>query len=168
MTFLANLLGASGCPDGTFQPDMVAHLCEALRVMYNCFSSKTKTFENPFADAAGKWYEEAAAYNHHYRIFAGDADPNTETLELGGERVLDLQTLCLLFCQTLESYGADCTPKETGTYTDTVGRRMPWTIAARTALSRREDGSIGAVDPVTRGEMADIITMLYHAAEAVW
>ncbi len=39
VTFLANIRGLAGCPDGTFQPDMDAHLCEALQVMYNCFSS---------------------------------------------------------------------------------------------------------------------------------
>ena len=71
-------------------------------------------------------------------------------MKLGGERVLDLQTLCLLFCQTLESYGADCTPKGTGTYTDTVA---DWAQDAvdycfeNGFIEADEDGSSGAQTP---------------------
>lgn len=165
ITYIAIRRGTYGTPDGTFQPEAETCLAEALQMLYNLFD-EGETYEVPFSDTEGKWYEQAAAYCYYYEIFAGDADPNTETLEVGGERALDLQTLCLLVCQTLESFRINATPYEAYEYTDTVA---DWAKDAvdycyeNGYIEMAEDGSIGAANPVTRVEMARIFGYLFDA-----
>lgn len=165
VTYIAIRRGTYGTPDGTFQPEAEPCLAEALQMLFN-LCDEGETYEVPFSDTEGKRYEQAAAYCYYYEIFARDADPDTETLEVGGERALDLQTLCPLVCQTLKSFRINTTPYEAYEYTDTVA---DWAKDAvdycyeNGYIEMAEDGSIGAANPVTRVEMVRIFGYLFDA-----
>ena len=165
ITFLALRHKLNGDGTGRFNPDQYADRAQMIQMLYNCFAAQKKYETASLTDLSGKWYANAAAWGVQAKLITGYIHPSTGKMVFGGERALDRQSMFAILGRTLELFGIPCEPAGTYEYTDNVAswaKKSVDYLYENNLIQVDENGSIGATEPVDRGELAMYMYWLYR------